>query len=81
MLAADGPEPTVCDFIGSDAAMPQALLPVEAGPEACADRIVRLLTDDALAQRLAERGRAAALGWKEIMPRTFTFYQSLIQKP
>ncbi len=81
VLAADGPETAVGDFIGSDAAMPQALLPVEAGPEAWADRIVQLLTDDALAQRLAERGRAAALGWKEIMPRTLAFYQSLIQKP
>ncbi len=79
VLAADGPDTAVGDFIGSD----EALLPVEAGPEAWADRIVRLLTDDALARRLAEhgRGRALAFDWKEIMPQTLAFYQRLNRKP
>jgi glycosyltransferase involved in cell wall biosynthesis len=80
VLAAQGPETAVSDFVGVDRESKWALLPAEAGPDAWAQRIVRLLTDADLRDQLASYGRAKSreLDWREsIAPKIESSYLAL----
>jgi glycosyltransferase involved in cell wall biosynthesis len=80
VLAADGPETAVGDFLGRDEEARPALLSVSAGADAWAGRIVELFEAPALRQRLAERGRTRAreLDWRTaIAPRVEALYRRL----
>jgi glycosyltransferase involved in cell wall biosynthesis len=83
VLAADGPETAVADFIGRDGPAAGALVPVGAGPADWADRICRLLSDDRLSDSLSAHGRtqAAELDWPtKIAPRLMTLYREIAGK-
>jgi glycosyltransferase involved in cell wall biosynthesis len=80
VLAAEGPETAVADFLGQVTDANTALLPQEAGPEQWAARIVMLLRDESLRQRLETDGRRVAgrLRWREaIAPQVESLYLSL----
>ena len=81
VLAAVGPETAVADFLGSVPATSAARLDVAAPPEAWADRIVKLLSNDDLRAALVAAGRSqvSELGWVDhIAPAVERLYQRLI---
>ena len=81
VLAAIGDETAVGDFLGPELATSAARLDIEAGPEAWSERIVQLLNNEPLRERLATEGRnvVASLGWKDhIAPQVETLYERLI---
>jgi glycosyltransferase involved in cell wall biosynthesis len=83
VLAADGPETAVGDFVGRDEEARGHLLPVDAGPAAWARRIVQLMRDPAGLGRLALSGRAkvAGLDWQHaVAPRVEALYRSLVER-
>jgi glycosyltransferase involved in cell wall biosynthesis len=83
ILAADGPETAVGDFLGRDASAAGVLLPATADAGAWAARIVGLLGDAPLRARLGAEGRrrAADLAWDtQIAPRIDAYYQETIAR-
>jgi glycosyltransferase involved in cell wall biosynthesis len=80
VLAADGPETAVGDFVGQGEDAPGLLLPVDAGPDVWARNIAQLLGDPGRLDRLARGGRRklADLDWRHsIAPRVEALYRSL----
>lgn len=81
VLAAVGDETAVGDFIGPQPATDAARLDVEAPPSAWSQRVVQLLQDAELRNRLAAAGResVASLGWDDhIVPQVEDLYRRLI---
>lgn len=81
VLAAEGPETAVADFLGRGPNRHLALLPVEASPDAWAERIVTLLNDRPLLEQMAKEGQeqVADFDWKaSIAPRVEEFYRSVV---
>ncbi len=80
VLVAEGPETAVADFLPQHAEQHLALLPLEATAEQWGQRIVQLLRDPMLLERMAERGRdqALELDWHNcIAPRVEKLYREL----
>jgi glycosyltransferase involved in cell wall biosynthesis len=80
VLAAEGPETAVSDFVGADEESEWTLLPAEAGPDAWSERIVRLLVDLDLGRRLTRYGKVKSrqLNWREsIAPQIESCYLEL----
>lgn len=83
VLAADGPETAVGDFLGRDASAAGVLLPAKADADAWAAQIVGLLGDPPLRARLGAEGRrrAADLAWdSQIAPRVEAYYRDTIAR-
>ena len=83
VLAATGAETAVGDFLGPPSITAAARLDVAAGPDAWSARIIELLRDDDLRNRLAAAGResVAQLGWDDqIAPQIEAMYLRLISE-
>lgn len=80
VLAAEGPETAVADFLPQHPQRHLTLLPIEAGAAEWANRIVRLLGDPSLLKQMAECGRSqvAAFNWRDVIaPRVEELYRDL----
>jgi len=76
------PETVASELLPGHADREWSLLPVEAGPEEWARRIICLLGDPPLLQRMAQQGRAQVkdLGWRDfIAPRVEKLYKGPVQ--
>jgi glycosyltransferase involved in cell wall biosynthesis len=83
VVAADGPETAVADFLGRDSDAAGILLPVEASPGDWAREIQQLLLAPDRQHALALRGRSrvANFDWKEhVAPQVESCYRSLARR-